>query len=164
MNPGEAQVKRKRAKLDDLRREKIEVPVSFLMATIVHEPVCTDLRRRQVVGDVDRRLGPAELKRAQPANMPHNYYAVLVDDDRLLPPIFEQGRGDFVDRALRNFARVFFEWEDFAQRSDLDLHAATPRAVELPAAFSCAFAGRLRSLGYGGCSASLLSLDLCATF
>ena len=130
---------------------------------IIHQSVCTDLRRRKFVGNVDWRLGPAQLKGAQPAHMPHDNHTVLVDHDRLLPAVLFQGRSDFVDRALANFARVFFEREDFAQRADLDLHAATPRVVELPAALSCAFAWRLRFLGYDGCWASVQESDICAT-
>ena len=94
------------------------------MAAIVHEPVRADLGRRQFVGDVDRRLGPAELKRSQPAHVPDDDHAVLVDHDRLLPAVLLQRRRDFVDRALRDFARVFFVRQDFAQWADLDLHEA----------------------------------------
>ena len=118
------QIERKRAELGEFRTEKIEVPVRLLMTTIVHEPVRADLRRRQLVGGVNRRLGPAELKCRQPAHMPHDDHTVLVDHDRLLPPVLLQRRRDLVDRSLRDLARVFCVRQDFAQRADLDLHEA----------------------------------------
>jgi hypothetical protein len=87
---------------------------------------------------VNRRLGPAELKRSQPAHMPDDNHTVLVDHDRLLPPELLQGRRDLVDRSLRNLSRVLFIRRDFAQCPDLDFHAAT-RIDDSPAAVGTSY-------------------------
>jgi hypothetical protein len=56
------------------------------MAAIVHQPVGFDLRRGQVLGDVDGHLAEAQFLRRKPPGVAANYYAVFIDDDALPKP------------------------------------------------------------------------------
>jgi hypothetical protein len=56
---------------------------------------------------MNRPLGPAELKRRQPAHMSEDNHTVLVDHDRLQPTVLFQGRCYLIDGTLGNLARVF---------------------------------------------------------
>ena len=79
---------------------------SFFVAAVIHEPVGIDLRRRQVVGHMDRHLLQAELLRGQEPGVPADDHAVFVHDDYLPPAKLLKGCCNLVDRALGNLAGV----------------------------------------------------------
>ena len=64
------------------------------MTAVVHQPVRFDLRRRQIVGYVDRHLFEAQLFRREQSGVTADDDKILVDNDRLAPAKFLYRRSD----------------------------------------------------------------------
>ena len=86
--------------------EEVQIPIRLLMAAIIHEPVSFDLGWRQVGRYVDRHLCEAQLLRGQQSGMPADNDKSFVDNDGHAEPELFDGRGDFVNRALRDLAAI----------------------------------------------------------
>lgn len=62
--------------------------------------------------NMNRRLGPAELKSGEAADMSDYDHAFGVNHDGLSPSEFPKRSRNFVDRALRDLTSVAFVWLD----------------------------------------------------
>ena len=101
IEPGQLEIEVEIPQFFEFRPEQIEIPVGLLVAAVVHQPVRFDLRRRQVVGDVDGNLLQPQLLRGQQPDVATDDDAVLIDDDGLPPAKFL----DATPRPCRSRAR-----------------------------------------------------------
>jgi hypothetical protein len=104
------------------QRQQFHVPFGDLREPVVREAVRLDLRRRQVLGHVDRHLGQAELLRCLPPRVPDDDDALGVNNDGLAKPELADARGHGVHRLVVH-ARVLLVRLDVRQLAHLDLHA-----------------------------------------
>jgi hypothetical protein len=83
------------------------------------------LRRRQILGDVDRNFGETEFFSRKPAGVTDDDHAVAVNHDRLPPPEFPKRLGDRFNGAGVK-TRVLLVGNDAANRPHFDSHRSAP--------------------------------------
>lgn len=88
VEPRQAEVKSRAVKLVQLKRQHLVVPCRFLRRTVIGEPVCPRLFRRQLGRDMNRHGIQAELLGSRQANVACQDDTFVIDHDGLAPAKF----------------------------------------------------------------------------
>lgn len=103
--------------------ERGKIPTGELAGLVVRKPVCLHLLVGEVFGNDDGNFFAFELLRGLIARMSGDDYAVAVDDNRLLPAEFFDGRGYSVNRAVV-VARVSVIRPDVCDFHEFNFHVS----------------------------------------
>jgi hypothetical protein len=96
----EAQVVVGRLQLTQFNRQQIVIPFGQRCRLVVRDPICLDLFRRQILGDVDRHVFQTQLLCRLPPRVPADDDALRIDHDGLAEPEFAERRRNGIDRVI----------------------------------------------------------------
>ena len=96
----EAQVEVHVLQLGQFNQQQFVIPLGQLGGLVVCDPKCLDLRRRQVLGNVDRHLVEPQLLGSLPAGVATDDDSVAIDHDWLAKAEFTDRLGHCVNSSV----------------------------------------------------------------